>query len=163
VRPAAGRAPVQQGRATLARRARAAGWRAAHLEGCLRQIDFLDGEIEALERVLARQVLGSLEARRLMTVPGFNMLTAATFMASGGEIGRFPSPRKLVSYLGLDRRVHQSGWAHLYLERFRGWTRVLVEAIPEPYRHCVQERPHSKVFKCALVAPDVQGTTVLMR
>jgi transposase len=79
------------------------------LEGCLRQIDFLDGEIEALERVLAKQALGSPEVLRLMTVPGVNMITAATFIASVGEIGRFSSPRKLVGYLGLDPRVRQSG------------------------------------------------------
>jgi transposase len=79
------------------------------LEGCLRQIDFLDSEIAALQAVLAKQALDSPEIRRLMTVPGVNMVTAATFIASVGEIGRFSSPRKLVSYLGLDPRVRQSG------------------------------------------------------
>jgi transposase len=79
------------------------------LEGCLRQIDFLDSQIEALEAVLAKQALGSPQILRLMTIPGVNMVTAATFMASVGEIGRFSSPRQLVSYLGLDPRVRQSG------------------------------------------------------
>jgi transposase len=79
------------------------------LEGCLRQIDFLEGEIQALEAVLARQALESPEIRRLMTIPGVNVHTAAAFMASVGDIGRFSSPRKLVSYLGLDPRVRQSG------------------------------------------------------
>jgi transposase len=44
-----------------------------------------------------------------MTVPGVNVQTAATLMASVGDIRRFPSPRKLVSYLGLDPGVRQSG------------------------------------------------------
>ena len=44
-----------------------------------------------------------------MTVPGVNVQTAATFMASVGDIRRFSSPRQLVSYLGLDPRVRQSG------------------------------------------------------
>jgi transposase len=79
------------------------------LQGCLRQIDFLDGEIRSLEAVLALHALGSPEIRRLMTIPGVNVLTAPAFMASVGDIGRFPSPRKLVSYLGLDPRVRQSG------------------------------------------------------
>jgi transposase len=79
------------------------------LEGCLRQIDFLDGEIKALEAVLAKQALESPEIRRLMTIPGVNVHTAAAFIASVGDIGRFSSPRKLVSYLGLDPRVRQSG------------------------------------------------------
>ena len=44
-----------------------------------------------------------------MTVPGVNVITAATFMAAIGEIGRFPSRQKLVGYLGLDPKVRQSG------------------------------------------------------
>jgi transposase len=79
------------------------------LEGCLRQIDFLTGEIAALDREIARLALDWPEVLRLMTVPGVNVQTAAAFMASVGEIERFSSPRKLVSYLGLDPRVRQSG------------------------------------------------------
>ena len=79
------------------------------LEGCLRQIDFLSGEIAALDREIARLALDWPEVLRLMTVPGVNVQTAAAFMASVGEIERFSSPRKLVSYLGLDPRVRQSG------------------------------------------------------
>jgi transposase len=79
------------------------------LDGCLRQIDFLEGEIDELDAEIARQALAWPEVLRLMTVPGVNVQTAATFMASVGEIRRFSSPRKLVSYLGLDPRVRQSG------------------------------------------------------
>jgi transposase len=79
------------------------------LEGCLRQIDFLDEEVGAIERKLAERALQSVDIRRLMTVPGVNVQTAAAFVASVGDIGRFSSPRKLVSYLGLDPRVRQSG------------------------------------------------------
>jgi transposase len=79
------------------------------LDGCLRQVDFLDAEIGALDREIARLALTWPEVLRLITVPGVNVQTAATFMASVGDIGRFSSPRKLVSYLGLDPRVRQSG------------------------------------------------------
>ena len=79
------------------------------LDGCLRQIDFLDHEIAVLDREIARLALAWPEVLRLMTVPGVNVQTAAAFMASVGDIGRFSSPRKLVSYLGLDPRVRQSG------------------------------------------------------
>jgi len=79
------------------------------LEGCLRQIDFLDEEVGAIERKIAERALQSVDIRRLMTVPGVNVQTAAAFVASVGDIGRFSSPRKLVSYLGLDPRVRQSG------------------------------------------------------
>jgi transposase len=79
--------------------------------GCLRQVDFLDREISELERGLARTALGSAEIRRLMSVPGVNLVSAATVVAAIGDVGRFESPRKLVSYVGLDPRVRQSGEA----------------------------------------------------
>jgi transposase len=79
--------------------------------GCLRQVDFLDQEVSEAERVLARSALASEEIRRLMSVPGVNLISAATFVATVGEISRFPTPRKLVSYVGLDPRVRQSGEA----------------------------------------------------
>jgi transposase len=79
------------------------------VEGCLRQLDFCEAEIAEAERVIAAEALDSAEIRRLMTVPGVNVITAATFMAAIGEVGRFPSRQKLVGYLGLDPRVRQSG------------------------------------------------------
>ena len=59
---------------------------------------------------LARR-LSPAEVRRLMTVPGVNVICAATFLAAVGDIRRFPTSRKLVGYLGLDPRVYQSGSA----------------------------------------------------
>ena len=79
------------------------------IAACLRQICFLDEEIGLVERALAEQVLASAEMRRLLTLPGVNFVTAAALLAAIGEIGRFPSARQLVSYLGLDPRVTQSG------------------------------------------------------
>ena len=75
----------------------------------LRQVDFLEAEIAEVEALIARQALESEEARRLMTVPGVNVITAASFLAAIGDIRRFQSPRKLVGYLGLDPKVRQSG------------------------------------------------------
>lgn len=49
-----------------------------------------------------------------------------------------------------------------YLERFKGWSGVLVEPIPALYRECVVERPRSQVFNCALVAADRPGQEVTM-
>jgi FkbM family methyltransferase len=50
-----------------------------------------------------------------------------------------------------------------WLERFRGWSGVLVEPIPQLYEEAVLERPAARVFNCALVPFDYQGTTVRMR
>ena len=79
------------------------------VDSALRQVEFLDSEIEAVERLISAAALESAEVRRLMTVPGVNVICAATFMAAVGEIRRFPSTRKLAAYLGLDPKVSQSG------------------------------------------------------
>ena len=77
----------------------------------MRHIEFLDSEIATVERQIATEALGSAEIRRLMTVPGVNVICAASFMAAVGEIHRFANPRALTGYLGLDPRVYQSGSA----------------------------------------------------
>jgi transposase len=61
----------------------------------IRHIDFLDCEIAAVER--------------LMTVPGVNLICAATFIAAVGDARRFLASRRMVAYLGLDPKVRQSG------------------------------------------------------
>lgn len=75
----------------------------------LRHIAFLDAEIEEVERLIAKQALLSADARRLMTVPGVNLICAASFLAAVGDIRRFKTSRQLVAYLGLDPKVRQSG------------------------------------------------------
>lgn len=81
------------------------------IEACLRHVEFLDSEIAAVERHIAAAALDSPEIKRLMTIPGVNVICAATFMAAVGDIRRFSNPRSLVGYLGLDPRVYQSGSA----------------------------------------------------
>jgi hypothetical protein len=76
-----------------------------------RQIVFLDSEIKAVEKLIAQQALAWPEIRRLTTVPGVNLICAATFLAAIGRSDRFMTSRKLVAYLGLDPKVRQSGEA----------------------------------------------------
>lgn len=79
------------------------------VDAAIRQVQFLDTEIAAAERLIAQQALGWPEIRRLMTVPGVNLICAATFIAAVGSASRFMTSRKLVAYLGLDPKVRQSG------------------------------------------------------
>jgi transposase len=66
------------------------------VDGCLRQIDFLDGEIAVLERGIAEHALAFDAVKRLMTVPGVSLMTASTFIAAVGDSDRFHEPRTLV-------------------------------------------------------------------
>jgi len=78
--------------------------------------------------------------------------------------------RKLEPYLSFDGGFfleagandgyHQSNT--FQLEKHRGWTGILVEGIPSLYERCRVERPASRVYHCALVAPEDCGSVVTM-
>jgi FkbM family methyltransferase len=50
-----------------------------------------------------------------------------------------------------------------WLERFRGWRGVLIEAVPAYAKKCQRRRRQSTVVNCALVAPGDAGTAVNIR
>ena len=79
-------------------------------------VDLLSDQVGSITQAITeieenlRHTLGELPAlARLMTVPGFGLLTAAAFLAEVGNVDRFPRARHLVSYLGLAPRVRASG------------------------------------------------------
>jgi transposase len=79
------------------------------IESCLRQVDLVDEELTAIDRLVAERAMADERIRRLMTIPGVDATTAAQLVATIGEVSRFPDARKLTSYLGLDPTVRQSG------------------------------------------------------
>jgi transposase len=74
------------------------------VDSCVRQLDFLGGELAHLQRLIAQRVIEDADLRRLMTIPGIDMITASTLVAVICDIRRFPSSRHLVGYLGLHPR-----------------------------------------------------------
>ena len=76
---------------------------------CLRQLRFLAAELARLDQVIAQTAIQDQRIGLLLTVPGVNLTTAAAFVAAVGDVSRFADPRQLVSYLGLDPKVRQSG------------------------------------------------------
>jgi len=79
------------------------------VDGCLRQLDFLGGELSQIDEIIAQHALGDEDVRRLMTIPGIEVVTAATLAAVIGDVRRFPTSRQLVAYLGLHPTIRQSG------------------------------------------------------
>ncbi len=75
----------------------------------LRQLDFFGHELSQVDQVIAQQVLTDEDVRRLMTIPGIDVVTAATLIAAIGDVRRFPTSRHLVGYLGLHPTIRQSG------------------------------------------------------
>jgi transposase len=75
----------------------------------LRQLDFHGQELALIDAELARVALVSADTKRLMTIPGVDATVALSIVAAVGTFERFRSPEKLVSYIGLNPRVKQSG------------------------------------------------------
>ncbi len=67
----------------------------------------LSSEIRAMERKITTYAPAT--QRLLRSIPGIGIASAAALVAIIGDIRRFPSPEKLVAYIGLDCRVHESG------------------------------------------------------
>jgi transposase len=96
------------GRQLLARLGLPEPWQGT-IEASLRLIDELEREISDCERELRRLGADHRYVPLLLTVPGIGWVLAYTIAAEIGDIGRFPSPRKLSGYTGLCPRVYQSG------------------------------------------------------
>jgi transposase len=96
------------------------------VQAALRHIAFLDAEIAEVERLIARDALRSADARRLMTVPGVNVIRAASFLAAIGDVRRFRSSRQLVAYLGLDPK------GSVPMKCVWSWCSIPVVVLPGP-------------------------------
>ena len=83
-------------------------WRGT-VDASLYLIDYLDSEIDAIERDTARQRPDHPYVPLLLTVPGIGCVLAFTIAAEIGDITRFPTAKKLIGYTGLCPRVRQSG------------------------------------------------------
>jgi transposase len=97
--------------------------------GLLRQLDFFGEELRAIDRQFGAEALARPEVRRLMTIPGVDATVALSIVAAIGDFHRFPSPDKLVAYLGLNPRVRQSASHGRITKQGRAHARgMLVEA-----------------------------------
>lgn len=75
----------------------------------------LEARIEALTRLIERQVRANPEARRLLEIPGVGPLTASALLATVGDARQFRNGRQMAAFLGLVPRQHSSGGKHKLL------------------------------------------------
>jgi transposase len=114
---------------------------AATTAASLELIDDLDRRIDAIEQQLRRAGADHRYVPILMTAPGIGWILGYTIAAEIGDIDRFPTPKRLVSYTGLCPRVHQSGNVDLrghlskHGPRYLRW--ALVDAAAVACRHPV--------------------------
>jgi transposase len=83
-------------------------WR-SNVAASLYLVDVLDEQIAAIESELRRSGAEHRYLQLLMSAPGIGWVLGYTIAAEIGEIERFPTPAKLISYTGLCPRVRQSG------------------------------------------------------
>ncbi len=79
------------------------------VDALLRQLEFHGTELHEVERDIAIEAIDDPVVARLMTVPGIDVAVAISILAAVGDFSRFDDPNRLVSYLGLNPRVSQSG------------------------------------------------------
>ncbi len=79
------------------------------VDSALRLLASLAEEVEAVDRKLLEPALADPRVGHLITIPGVGPVSALAIVAVIGDVRRFGRPNQLVSYLGLDPRVHQSG------------------------------------------------------
>ena len=79
------------------------------LDTHLRHLECLNSEIGFLDSRIAGQALESEDALLLMTMTGVDYNSGMLLACEIGDITRFPSPKHLVSWLGLCPSLYQSG------------------------------------------------------
>jgi transposase len=81
------------------------------LEKELRQVEWLEGQVETLEKEIERQVIAFEEPiRRLLTIPGIERKTAWIIVAEVGvDLGTFVDAKHLASWAGLCPGNRESG------------------------------------------------------
>jgi transposase len=128
------------GRRLLERLALPEPW-AADVAAALRLIDILDAEIADCEAGLRRLGADHAYVPLLMSAPGIGWVLGYTIAAEIGDIGRFPTPKKLVGYTGLCPAVNQSGghdWRGELAKNGPKYLRwALIEAATHAARHPV--------------------------
>jgi transposase len=78
-------------------------------EALLKQLDFVDGQSQAMEKQIREKVQITPDIQRLMTMPGVGSILGIVISLEVGDVRRFPTASHLASYAGTTPRVHASG------------------------------------------------------
>lgn len=75
----------------------------------LRHMEYLGGKIRQTDRQIAGLASDNEYARRMMSITGFDSFAALLMALEIDDIGRFATPKKLASWMGMCPTVRQSG------------------------------------------------------
>lgn len=73
----------------------------------IEQIELLDSQIDHVEEEM--EDIMKLRNSVIMTIPGIGYVNGGMIIGEIGDIRRFPGPKQLLAFAGLDPKVYQSG------------------------------------------------------
>jgi transposase len=116
----------------------------ARLQSDLGTLDFARAQVAQLEEDFKAVAAGDERVPLLVQLPGISLISAVTLLAAIGDIGRFPTPQKLVGYSGLGARVHDSGQTRRTGRITKQGRRDLRATMVEAAHTAAQIHPHWK-------------------
>jgi len=109
------------------------------IKGYLKVLKVLEEEILPISQEIGKMAPADPKASLLTSVPGIGNYSALLIWSEIGDIERFPSPKNLVSYAGLNPSVHSSGGVTRYgriTKQGSHWLRwILTESASIASRH----------------------------
>jgi len=111
----------------------------------LQRLEELEAHIEAFTSKIAKEAITKPEVKLLMGFTGIDYYSAMLLASEIGDITRFPSAKKLVSYAGLAPGTRQSAdktiHGHIIKEGNKRIRWILVEAAQHAARHDPRLQP----------------------
>jgi len=109
------------------------------LEVSLQRLEELEAHIDAFTGKIAQEAVENPQARLLMSFTGVDYYSAMLLASEIGDVTRFPSAKKLVSYAGLAPGTRQSAdktiHGHIVKDGNKRIRWILVEAAQHASRH----------------------------
>jgi len=115
------------------------------LEVNLQRLEESEAHIDAFTHKIAQEAVEKPQVRLLMGFTGIDYYSAMLLASEIGDVKRFPSAKKLVSYAGLAPGIRQSAdrtvHGHIVKDGNKRIRRILVEAAQHASRHDQRLRP----------------------
>ena len=121
----------------------------------IEQIELLDSQIDHVEAEMT-DIMKYLDSV-IMTIPGIGYINGGMILGEIGDIRRFPGPKQLLAFAGLDPSVYQSGNFQAKRTRMskRG-SKVLRYALMNAAHNVVK---NNSTFQAYYVAKTAEGRT----
>jgi len=110
----------------------------------------LDRQIKEAEVRMIENNKHREEVKLLITIPGISYLSALTIMAEIGEIGRFPSAKKLMGYAGVVPSTYASGGKVRHgriTKTGSSWLRYILIEAAHHQLHCTKRKGFADYYK----------------